>query len=153
MPFPSSEIYPSEGLYPGSTPPKSEGFGDSEFPVVITDEFSYPNGRWFHYYAPPVLQRGAVRNQRHVNIRSFVSERRSIHVSMFVMDQFDMYALDGETIAHFTQDTAKALVYAESDESWTYGTVKRQSDRNNWNGITVPCKANTETITQSVIPV
>lgn len=151
MPFPSPELFPP--FYPGSTPPKSEGFGENEFPVTITDEFTNPTGRWFHYYAPPVLQRGAIRNQRHVNIRSFVKERRAIHVSMFIMDQFKMSDLDQQTIANFTVDTAHALVYAESNEEWTYGTVKRQSDRNMWNGIKVTCKASEETVTQSVIPV
>lgn len=55
-------------------------------------------------------------------------------------------------ISRYTKDTTPpAHVVVIGNENWTFGTVAPQSDRNNWNGISVVCAANQVTPTQSVI--
>lgn len=58
----------------------------------------------------------------------------------------------GGELAKFSHDASPpAHVVVVNNEAWTFGTVGPQSDRNNWNGISMTCKANVETITQSVM--
>lgn len=154
MPFPSTTLFPSETLYPGTPFEPIDGLGHSEFPIDITDEFSYPQGRWYHYDAVPEIQKRALRNQRHVNIRSFVDERRSSEVTMLFMDRLTMYDLDDRHLADFSIDSiSPARIVVQENERWTNGTVKKQSDRNHWNGISVVCNTSVSnlTTTQSVI--
>lgn len=121
-------------------------------PINITDEFTEPMGQWTNYAAIPTSQQVALRNQRHVNIRTFSSADRATPVVMLWMDRFQMFDLDGESLGTFSSDGDAKLI-VQRDEAWTNGTVKRQTDRNNWNGITVTCDTTTSnlTTTQSII--
>lgn len=126
----------------------------SDFPVIITDEFYETDGQWFQYDAVPTSQRGALRTQKHTNIRSFVNDSRAAEVIMLYMDRLTMHDLDGKALSDFTVDAATpASVIVLANEQWSNGTVGPQSDRNNWNGISVTCDTSKSnlTITQSVI--
>lgn len=174
-------------------------------PVELTDEFTEPTGQWENYAAINPEQNEALREQKHVDIRSFVPDKPAAQVNMLLMDRLSMYTLDGfagtpwnstveyqigavveyeigeekhtyraiavstnkvptnatywtqiespgAKLARISDDaTPPARVIVKNNEGWSYGEVGPQSDRNNWNGITVVCKANQTTATQSVI--
>lgn len=125
-------------------------------PPEITDEFKQGTGEWLNYVAAPIAQRKALPNQKHVNIRSFNNEKRSIDVNMYIMDGFVMHELNGNQLGVYSSDQVPpARILIENGESWTFGDVERQADRNNWNGITVECDTSTSnlTTTESVITV
>lgn len=126
----------------------------TDFPVVITDEFSRKDGRWFQYGAVPLDQRDQFYRQKHVNIRSFVSDELAAPVTMLFMDLLTMEDLDDKAISTFTSDTSpKAKLVVQENENWTFGATERQADRKNWFGITVECDTSISnlTTTQSVM--
>lgn len=122
------------------------------FPITITDEFVSPFGEWKNYDAVPLAQRQPLKKQRHTDIRSFVFAEPASEVIMLLMDQLSMFDLTGQHIGNYSSD-ADAIIIVQENEGWTFGTVDRQSDRNNWKGISIECdttKSNLTT-TQSVI--
>jgi hypothetical protein len=171
-------------------------------PVEITDEFVEPYGEFKNGYAAiNKAQQEALREQKHVDIRSFVPDKPSAQVNMLFMDRLTMYYLDGEPatawnsaieyhpgevvekssvkyvsikvgtnheppnaeywskagepageLSRYTKDTSPpAHVVVINNEGWTFGAVGPQSDRNNWNGISIVCAANVVTPSQSII--
>lgn len=174
--------------------------------VEITDEFADNLGEWFGYASIDQTQQTALREQKHVDIRSFVPDQPAAAFNMLFMDRLSMYNLDGfigkpwnATITYQIGDVVEyetggvkkvyraietstnkvpnsnpsfwteipspgaklsrissnaspaARVIVQGNEQWTFGEVGPQSDRNNWNGIKVTCKANQTTTTLSVI--
>lgn len=125
--------------------------------IELTDEFNQPTGEWIGYSSIDREQNEALRNQKHVDIRSFVPDLPAARVNMLFMDRFAMYTLDGEggkgtELAQYSSDsTPPAHMVVVNNESWTFGEVGPQEDRNNWDGITVTCKAGQVTTTQSII--
>lgn len=123
-------------------------------PIDITDEFLDPAGEWTNYDAIPFNQEEALREQKHVDIRSFVPDLPSARVTMLLTDRLTMFDLDGKEIATLSSGTfPPARVIVVNNEEWTFGTVGPQTDRNNWNGISVECDPaiSSITTTQSVI--
>lgn len=58
----------------------------------------------------------------------------------------------GGEIGRYTKDTSPpAHVVVVDNEHWTFGAVGPQSDRNNWNGISINCLAGVEVASQSII--
>lgn len=148
--FPSGKIYPSLGIFPSRFTRHQSS--ESEFPIEITDEFTDPFGRWLNYNVIPLVQEEQLKVQEHVDIRSFVPEKPSAQVTMFLMDRLTMFSLDGGELGLYSHDTTpSAKVIVINNEGWTFGSVGPQTDRNNWNGIKVECAANQTTTTQSVI--
>lgn len=121
--------------------------------IEITDEFLEPNGEWKRGYdAIATVQEEALRKQKHVDIRSFVPDLPAAAITMYIMDRFSMFSLDGNELGAYSHDaTPPAKIVIKDNEGWTFGAVGPQKDRNNWNGITIECKANQTTTTQSVI--
>lgn len=123
-------------------------------PVEITDEFTEIDGEWSGYDVIPINQNEAFRKQKHVDIRSFVSEQLGTQVIMLYMDRLSISFLDGKEIGDFSSDASPAArILVVNNEGWTFGTVAPQTDRNNWNGISVVCDPEISgvTTTQSVI--
>lgn len=197
MSWPSPTLFPSLTTFPAFIPRTNI---DGTSIVEITDEFVEPTGEWKGYTAIPIAQETALREQKHVNIRSFVPDLAAAQVTMLLMDRLTMFYLDGEPaqswsaakeynpdevveilgikylslkkgtnkeppnaeywkvtssggeLGRYSHDSIpSAKVVVVNNESWTFGTVGPQSDRNNWNGIKVECAANQTTTTQSVI--
>jgi hypothetical protein len=124
----------------------------SIIPAEITDEFLESYGGWENYDALPGGANEALRNQEHVDIRSFVPDKPATQVTMLLMDRLAMGNLDNTELGVYTSNaTPPATVIVVNNEGWTYGDVGPQADRNNWNGITVNCAAEAITTTQSVI--
>lgn len=63
--------------------------------IELTDEFTEPTGEWENYSAINREQNGALREQKHVDIRSFVPDKPAAQVNMLLMDRLTMYSLDG----------------------------------------------------------
>lgn len=121
--------------------------------VEITDEFLDPLGEW-DGYSSITTQNEALREQKHVDIRSFVPDQPAAQVTMYFLDRLTMSALDKSEIGTLSSDASpSAKVTVVNNEGWTFGTVGPQSDRNNWNGIKVECDPaiSVITTTQSVI--
>lgn len=120
--------------------------------VEITDEFTEPLGQWLNYDAISLNQEEQLRDQKHVDIRSFVPDLTSAQVTMFMMDRLTMFSLDEGELGMYSHDALpSARIIVLSNEGWTFGSVEPQADRNNWNGISFKCEANQTTTTQSVI--
>lgn len=122
--------------------------------VEITDEFTEANGEWSGYSAINQTQNQGLREQKHVNLRSFQPYKLSAQIKMLLLDQFTMFALDNTELATYSStESVKAKIAIVNNENWTYGTVAPQSDRNNWYGIKVECdpEVSSVTTTQSVI--
>lgn len=170
--------------------------------IEITDEFTEPYGEFTGYAALGNEQNEALREQKHVDIRSFVADKPSAQVNMLFMDRLTMFYLDGEPaaawsstteyhpgevteksaikyvsikagtnkeppnaeywtktentggeLARYSKDaTPSAHVVVIDNEHWTFGAFGVQSDRNNWDGISIPLIAEQVTTSQSVIP-
>lgn len=117
--------------------------------IAIKEDFSNDQGQLLNYDAYNQAQRFAVPRQKHVDIRSFNQEPIGTRAIMLHFDQFQMEDLSPgiRQVQELEQDVA-----IRRGEEWTLGTVGKQADRNNWNGISLSCTANATTATQSVIP-
>lgn len=157
--IPSFHLYPrKEGVYPqkGEQAAKENirRFSENIFPIPITDEFNNELGEWNNYDVIPIAQEEGLKTQKHVDIRSFVSELPASLIEMLFLDRLSMYELDNLTLEDISSDgSPSARLIVENDESWSAGEVGPQSDRNNWNGIKIECdpEVSEVTTTQSVI--
>lgn len=117
--------------------------------ITISDQFQDPQGRFRFYDAYEEPDRLHIIDQSHVDIRSFINSPRLTKWRMLNFDQSKMGLLNTLDMAGL-EDT---LPY-RNGESWSAGTVGKQGDRNNWNGLSLSCAGGgVTTTTQSVIPV
>lgn len=118
--------------------------------IDLTDEFTEPTGEWSGYSAITKGETQGLREQKHVDIRSFNPDKPGGQVNMIFLDRLTMTTLDASEMGNLSSSVT-ARVIVTNNEEWSFGEVGVQSDRNNWNGIKVECKANQTTTTQSVI--
>lgn len=118
--------------------------------IPITDEFSTLTGEWTNYNVIPTGQQGQIRNQKHVDIRCFDNTDLGAPVSMLSLDTLTMAQLDQIKMSAISIDVAGKVVVRPGEE-WTAGTTGKQSDRNNWTGISLTCTTGNTSTTQSVV--
>lgn len=102
--------------------------------IPLYEEFTDPLGRWGNYDTEDLDQRDQLVKQEHVDLRSFVNDVVTHPASMLDLDQILLTTLDGDTMGDL-----EGFIVTRSGEGWTAGTLGPQSDRNNWDGISLEC--------------
>lgn len=100
--------------------------------IPVEDEFNNPVGQFEHYDAYDTGQRFALPKQRHIDIRNFNVGDESVTLTMIHLDRVVMGELDSKTM--LALESGIVLLKAEQ---WTNGTTSLQTDRNNWQGLTL----------------
>lgn len=123
--------------------------------IPIRGEFDDLEGRLQNFDAYDVAQRVQIRKQKHVNIRSFVQDQVMVPTNMFALDQQTMVVLNTQTMGDLnSKDASGNLLFTiavKPGEAWTNGAVGKQSDRNNWRGLSLTCQGGSTTTTESVL--
>lgn len=113
--------------------------------ILIGDEFDNDTGQFPNYDATDDDQRIQLRAQKHTDIRSFQQEDVTARVTMGLLDLISMGDMNLKTMSDLDGSTIILR-----GEQWSSGVVGRQSDRNDWLGITLSCTTGSN-ITQSVL--
>jgi hypothetical protein len=117
--------------------------------VPVKEEFDNGQGQLLNYDAYDQSQRFAVPRQKHVDLRTFENDPIVTRAIMLHFNQFTLNDLSGDTR---TMVDLESNVAVRPGEGWTLGTLGKQADRHNWNGIEIECAADVTTVTSSVIP-
>jgi hypothetical protein len=121
--------------------------------IQITEEFDGATAEFDGYDSIPLEQRGQLHSQKHVDIRTFNDREVGQRIDMLILGRLTMGSLDLVKMSQITADSnPPARIIVRSAEGWSNGTYGRQSDRNNWTGISLSCTTGgNPNITQSVI--
>lgn len=116
--------------------------------VTLAEQFDNATGQWKGYDVYEAADRLRILRQRHVDIRNFVSQGALTEYRMFDLDQRAASSLNTLTMSAL----AGTRIHYPG-ESWSLGTVGKQPDRKNWNGISFSAPLGVETISTGTIPV
>lgn len=108
--------------------------------IPLRENFEDPQGRFLNYDAYDTNQLAALKNQQHIDIRSFEENDVVTTISMLYLDLLALTTLNNMTMDDLTSTTV-----VRAGERWTNGTVTKDPARKNWNKLFMPCSAGTNT--------
>lgn len=112
-------------------------------PIQISDYFDSETGEFLNYSTPATVtatrdQQTQLQKQKHVDIRTFNNDGLNTQRVMLHLDALSMGEVDALTVGSLT-----GTIVARPGESWSAGTVARQTDRNYWYGLSLTCPIGT----------
>lgn len=113
----------------------------------IKDEFDQAQGQFQNYDAYDTAQRFALARQKHVDIRDFDSVGERVRLTMISFDRMTLDDLSTHTMTDLEEE-----VILFQPESWSAGDVDIQTDRNNWEGLSLDLAPGINT-TKSVLEI
>jgi hypothetical protein len=115
--------------------------------IPLREEFTDATGQWTNYDCDIAVRENLL-SQKHVDIRSFVNDTISHPVSMMDLDQMMMTGLATNTMTNL-----EGQVVIRPGEAWSAGVCGVQSDRHNWNGISLACTTGLNTTASVMDPI
>lgn len=106
-----------------------------------------------NYSAVDIPQAAQLRDQKHVNIRSFYGDDDLIAVATRDVYMLFMDTLTMDDLTTISVQQLDGTITVREGEQWTQGTWERDPARKSWHTVTITCIANTPTLAASIIRV